>query len=145
MATFYSDLRTNDRASPPVKNKFAVAGAPTRTVEARFTVPATGIAANDVLELFILKKGERIQPGSKLFWSTGETSQAGKIGDAADDDRYLASTAMTTAGSALIETKFASGAGSFEATADTPILLTITGATPLSGQVIAAHFKVALV
>lgn len=141
MATFYSDLRSNDRASPQVKNDVTVLGGRRRYVVASYTVPATGIpAAGDTIELFTLPKGARIAQGSKLFNSAGGAAQTVAVGDSGSSTRYLAATSVTTAGSALMEAHMASGAV-YEEPAGTVVLATVGGAALTAAAVLTFHFS----
>lgn len=143
MTTFYSDLRTNDRATPPVKNRINRLGGRQRSVVARYTVPASGIAANDLVELFTLKKGEAIMQGSKAFWSDGAASQTIDVGDATTENKYLAAADVSTgSGSSLMEAHLAAGADIAIASEDTVIYLKFEAATPQAGQVLTFFFNI---
>jgi len=144
MTTFYSDLRTNDRASPPVKTDVTQLGARIRYAVASYTVPASSIPTiADTIELFYLPKGARILPGSKFFNSAGAASQTIAVGDSGTAGRYLAATSVTAAGSNLMEAHLASGAV-YEEPAGAMILATVGGATLTAAAVLTFHFKYAL-
>lgn len=140
MAIFYSDLRTNDRASPPVKNDVTVHGARRRYVVATYTVPSSGQPTiGDDIELFYLERGARIVPGSKFFYSAS-TGATIAVGDAASSGRYLAATSIGTAGSALMEAHLANGAV-YEEPAGAMVMARVAGATLTAGAVLSFHFS----
>lgn len=144
MTTFYSDLRTNDRGSPPVKNDVTVNGGRERYVCASFTVVAGSLPViADTIELFYLPKGARILPGSKFFNAAGAASQTIAVGDSGSSTRYLAATSVTAAGSNLMEAHLASGAV-YEEPAGAMIIATVGGATLTATQVLTFHFKYSL-
>ena len=138
MTVYYSDLRTNDRASPPVKNDVTVLGGRVRYVCASFTAVA-GSAAADTIELFYLPKGARILPGSKFFWQADGGTATIAVGDSGSAARYLAATAVVAAGSALMEAHLASGAV-YEEPAGAMVLATIGTAALTAAKVFTFHF-----
>lgn len=140
MTVFYSDLRTNDRASPPTKNDVTVLGGRVRYVCASYTVPGSGVPqVADTIELFYLEKGARILPGSKMFNSASAGASV-SIGDAGSATRYLAATSVNAAGSALIEAHLASGAV-YEEPTGAMVIMTVSAAALTAAAVITCHFK----
>src|SRR3546814_4749839 len=79
---------------------------------------------------------------SQLNWSTGTASSTLTLGDAADADRHLAATAITTAGVAVPDDQSASGAvfetsdASAAATNNCQLVSTVAGAAIGASQVI---------
>lgn len=142
MATFYSNVRTNDISTPPVKSKSNQTGGRVRSLVASYTVPATGgPAVGDVIEWGILPVGSRVLGhASKLFWSAGAATSTVSVGDSASSARHLAQTGVTTAGSALTEAASANG-GSFEASGATTVTSTVAGAALGAGQVLTLHMQ----
>lgn len=142
MTVYYSNLRTNDRASPPVKNDVTVLGGRMRYVCASFTAVA-GSVATDTIELFYLPKGARILPGSKFFWAADGGTATIAVGDSGSSTRYLAATAIVAAGSALMEAHLASGAV-YEEPTGAMVIATIGTAALTAGEVLTWHFKYSL-
>lgn len=139
MAIFYSDLRTNTVANPPVKNQVNKHGGRVRYLQAVYTAPATGTPQiADTIEWATLPKSARLASGSKLFWSTGTAASTINLGDAASPARYMAATAITTAGSGSAEAHLANG-GVFETTGEGQVISTVAGAAIAANQVITAH------
>ena len=146
MANQPADVRTAQTASPPVQLKVNRYHGRIRFVEFVFTNPATaGVSTGEDVLFGAVPRGARIIPHlSRADWSTGAASSTLAIGDAVTNNRYLAATAITTAGGALL-TNPANGAASFETTNDveggasndTLIRGRVAGAALQSGQVIA--------
>lgn len=139
MATVYANLRATQRATGTASNKLdGNALGDVRCMVTSYTVSGT-VAIGDVIEWGELPVGARLLPGSKLFWSTGAASSTLNLGDTGSAARYLAATAVTTAGSATAEAQLASGA-TYDVTATTTVLRsTVAGATLQAGQVITLH------
>lgn len=137
MATFYSDVRTNDNASPTVKNKTNRYGGRVRALVATYTAPATGMPAiGDVIEWGTLPVFARVLGGaSKLYWSAGTASSTLNVGDSTTAARYLADTAISSAGNATVEAANANG-GTFEVTTAGAIQSVVAGAGIAASQVI---------
>lgn len=94
-STLYTKQVGSAGASPAVTYPLAkVAGGKLRYYEVEGTVADLG-ATNDTFTLCRLKVGARVLPGlSKIICESPGTTVTGKIGDASDDDRYLAAKAL---------------------------------------------------
>lgn len=144
MTTFYGTLRTNDRASPPVKNKVTVLGGRVRYVEATYTVVAGALPiVGDTIEWFTLPKGARLIHTTKLYWSAGAASQTLNLGDSGSTARYMAATAVTSAGSATADAHFANG-GVYEEPTGSTVTSTVAGATLTAAAVYTLHAEYVL-
>ena len=101
-----------------------------------FIVPAAAGAAGDTVKLVRLPKGARILPQSQLHFEAGQSSALKvQVGDAADDDRYLAATTVGTAAASI---DLAANAVRDTVTgAETDIVLKTSGAGLASGKVVA--------
>ncbi len=97
MATILSDVATKqDNADVAVKTVPQEVHGRVRVANGVVsgTVVGTG-AAGTVINLVKLPKGARVLPSSKLYLEAGQNANVTiKVGDAADDDRYLAAVAM---------------------------------------------------
>jgi hypothetical protein len=103
-----------------------------RVIEIPYTIP-TGMAANDTVQLFPIAKGETVLASSRLYFPNLGTSTAVHLGDGSDDDKYLASTATTSAGTVLVDT---GAIARTPETAEVPLTLKVTGGNPTAGEVI---------
>ena len=109
-----------------------------------YTVPASGgPGIGEYISWGFMPFNARLMPTTKLYWSTGAASSTLNLGDPVTPARYLAATAITTAGSATAEAVFANG-GLFDVTVTAPGQATdlselrsvVAGAALQAGQVI---------
>jgi hypothetical protein len=93
----------------PVKtNQF---GGEVQVLISTYTVPAAnGPIVGESITWGTLPQGARLLPNSQLYWSAGAASSTLNLGDRAAAARYLAATAVTTAGSATAAAAYAAGA-----------------------------------
>lgn len=84
----------------------------------------------DTVRIGRLKAGQRVVGGQLVFGALG-TDVTLKLGDAGDDDRYVAAGDASAAGSLPV----AAGLG-YRPAADADLVLTIGGAAPAAGQTI---------
>lgn len=76
-----------------------------------YTVPASqGPAVGEYISWGFLPAGARLLPSTRLYFSAGAASSTLNLGDPASAARYLAATAVTSAGAATCEAAYASGA-----------------------------------
>jgi hypothetical protein len=76
-----------------------------------FTVPASlGPGIGEYISWGFLPYGARLLPSSKIYFSAGAASSTINLGDAVTPARYLAATAVTSAGNAVAEAAYAAGA-----------------------------------
>ncbi len=143
MANFNADLRTNDVATPSVRNKVNRLHGRIRLFQASYTVPAGGHSIADTITWGSLPKGARtLGHLGKLYFSAGTASCTLNLGDAASAARHLAATAINAAGSAVPEAVNASGAqfetsdDSSAATNNCTLISTIAGAGMPAAQVV---------
>lgn len=143
MANFNADLRTNEAATPPVRNKVNKQHGRLRYFEATYTAPATGMPTiADTITWGSLPVGAKVVGHlSQLRWGTGTASSTLNVGDAASAARHLEATAITTAGSAVPDAAAAAGVagyvttdGSTAATNDCTLISTIAGAGLAANQ-----------
>lgn len=144
MANGNASLSAAKAALPQVLVKGNQQDGEVRTFVSTYTVPATlmpGIA--EYISFGFLPMGARLLPISKLYFSAGAASSTLNLGDPAAPARYLAATAITTAGSVVAEAAYANGAlpevdvvAVGLATDKSEIRGTVAGATLLAGQVI---------
>lgn len=93
MATYQSNIMVKQTGSNAGKLKPSEFGGRVRVVHGSI-VPASGYASGSVIELARLPKGARLLPISQLHFEAGQgATMTVKVGDSADDDRYLAATA----------------------------------------------------
>lgn len=101
---------------------------------------AAGSAIADTITWATLPVGARFLGNmSKLYFAAGAASSTLNLGDSGSAARYLAATAVTSAGSATPEAANASGA-TYKTTSSTNTLIsTVAGAGLQTGQVITLH------
>lgn len=143
MPNFNADVRTNEAAVPPVRNKANKQHGRVRVFEARYTVPAAGLAIADTITWGSLPVGARTLGNmGKLYFSAGTAASTLNLGDAASAARHLAATAINAAGSAVPEAANAAGAefetsdGTSAATNNCTLISTVAGAGMPAGQVV---------
>ena len=89
MATLFSDQRTNDEASPPVRGEFAFNGAAVRRLYATYTMTGNEVAA-DVIEMVSIPKGARVwREYSNLKHTACASTVTLDVGDGSTADRYI--------------------------------------------------------
>ena len=139
MATVYSAQRTNALAIPSVNNKANELGGRIRV--AHGTYEAASLAADSVIEMFILPDGARILEGSLAHDAMGSTTTL-SVGYAAHTNAagtavsaaaaaYKAAAASTSAQKVDILATLALGSGTeVDANEDgVPVTVTLAGAT----------------
>ncbi len=90
MANYQSNIMTKQTGSNAGKLLPSEFGGRVRVVHGSI-VPDSAYADGSVLELARLPKGARLLPISELHFEAGQSaSMTVKVGDSADDDRYLA-------------------------------------------------------
>ena len=93
MANYQSNIMVKQTGSNAGKLKPSEFGGRMRVVHGEI-VPASVYAAGSVIELARLPKGARLLPLSMLHFEAGQdATMTVKVGDSADDDRYLAAVA----------------------------------------------------
>lgn len=93
MATYQSNIMVKQTGSNAGKLKPSEFGGRVRVVHGSIT-PDSAYAAGSVIELARLPKGARVLPISMLHFEAGQgATMTVKVGDSADDDRYLAAVA----------------------------------------------------
>lgn len=105
-------VRSDD---PPVAQAPLVSaneyGGAVKTIISTFTNPsAGGVAVGESIRWARLPQGARLLPSTRLFWANGAASSTLTLGDRASIARYLAATAVTSAGSATADAAYATGA-----------------------------------
>lgn len=140
MAAFISNFKLAHTLNGGVaRTESSDDGGKLRYMVSSYTVTATAHAIADTINFGTLPKGARVLGNlSKLYWATGAASSTLAIGDGTTSGKFLAATAVTTAGGAIMEAANASGA-LFKTTAETDVIGTIAGAALQTGQVITAH------
>ena len=93
MSVYQSNVIEKQTGSNAGKLNPTELGGRVRIVHGSIT-PASAYAAGSVIELVRLPKGARVLPQSQLHFEAGQNaSLTVKVGDGADDDRYLAAKA----------------------------------------------------
>lgn len=93
MATYQSDVMVKQTGVNAGKLKPSAFGGRVRVAHGYIT-PSSAWAAGTVIELARLPKGARVLPISQLHFEAGQgATMTVKVGDSADDDRYLAAVA----------------------------------------------------
>ena len=101
------------------------------------TYEASSLGAGSDISVARLPKGAKVYDIVVHFDNLGSGTSL-KVGDAADDDRYIAATATTSAGQMSMAQEGAIGGFAFEQTAETDIILTNAGTA--SGTIKCAVF-----
>lgn len=132
MTTFYSDQRTNERATPPTKQDPSEAG---RLFVKHFTFTGD-VAQNDLVELCLLPAGARVYHGRVDFTDFG-SSVTMDIGTSTDEDHWAAAIDVATAaGQAdFANTHALYGLGREALTAATMVIAKFEAANPDSGTI----------
>lgn len=141
MANFYATDGLNPTAQTPGNRLESYdLGGKLRFATIQYTAPASGTPQIGDVIIWIpsLPKGARVLAHlSRLDWSAGTASSTATLGDGHTANRYLAATAITSAGGAA-GTTLANGATYVTGTnaSDTQIQSTIAGAAVAASQVI---------
>ncbi len=132
MANYKSNIMEKQTGSLVAKLRPADFGGRVRVVHGCI-VPDSEYAAGSVLELARLPKGARILPISRLHFEAGQSScRTIKVGDSADDDRYLAAKAPgASAASVALD---ANQINDYILPAEDVIVATTAGAALASGK-----------
>lgn len=102
MANYKSNIMEKQTGSLVAKLRPADFGGRVRLVHGCF-IPSEALAAGTVIELARLPKGARLLPISQLHFEAGQASTLTvKVGDSADDDRYLAAKAPGAAAASVM-------------------------------------------
>ena len=138
MGTVYSTQRTNSRATPAVMNKPNELGGRVRVAHGVFE--ASSLAADEVIEMFILPDGARILHGqlahdalgSSTTLAVGHGAYVNSAGTtvALDADEFKAAAASTSAQKVDVAATLALGSGiEIDANEDGyPVTVTLAGA-----------------
>ena len=134
MATVYSTLRTNTRATPVVMNKANELGGRIRVAHGVYE--ASSLASGDVIEMFILPDGARLLEGSlahdalgaSTTLSVGYAAHTNAAGTAvsASAAAYKAAAASTSAQKVDILATLALGSGTETDTNEDGVAITVT-------------------
>jgi len=120
MATFQSDIANDPPRTPRYGSLIAR--------KATFTVPAGFTQAEDDIDLFTIPKGAQIVDMTVTQSGTGRTAD---VGDAADDDRFIAAAADN------VMTRISLAAGiNFQFTADTVLKAVFNTGNPTATGVV---------
>lgn len=87
---------------------------------------ASSLAAGSDISVARLPKGAKVYDVIVHFDALGASTTI-KVGDSADDDRYIAATATTSAGQMSMSQEGAIAGFGYEQTAETDIILTTAG------------------
>ena len=138
MGTVYSTQRTNSRATPSVMNKPNELGGRVRVAHGVYE--ASSLAADEVIEMFILPDGARILHGqlahdalgSSTTLAVGHGAYVNRAGTtvALDADEFKAAAASTSAQKVDVAATLALGSGiEIDANEDGyPVTVTLAGA-----------------
>lgn len=111
MANGNGSLAAARAAFPQTLTKPNLQGGDVQVFISTYTVPATGgPGIGEYISWGFLPFGARLMPTTKLYFSAGAASSTINLGDPVTPARYLAATAVTTAGNATAEAVFANGA-----------------------------------
>lgn len=145
MANGNGSLAAARVAQPQTLTKPNLQGGDVQVFISSYTVPASGgPGIGEYISWGFLPYGARLLPTSKLYCSAGAASSTVTLGDPVTPARYLAATAVTSAGSATAEAQFANGAIGFDvlvtkpgdATDTSELRSVVAGAALQAGQVI---------
>lgn len=141
MATFKTDVQAGQTGFARDRVEGQKVTGEVRFAEATWTVPSTAVTTGDTIEVVTLPVGAVVIPELSRTNSEGlggTTVAISKIGDAADDDRYTASSvAVVSAGStAWTPAQATSVVPRYATTQDTSVVLaTLThGGAPIAGK-----------
>ena len=142
MANFNATNAASLAKTPPERVEVNKLHGRIRYFESTYDAAVHGVMAiGDTITWGPLPVGARVVGHlSELNWSTGVASATLTVGDAADADRHLAATAITTAGVAVPKAQSASGAtfetsdASGSATDNCTLTSTLAGAATGAAQ-----------
>lgn len=144
MANGNGSLAAARVAFPQQLTKPNLQGGDVQVFISTYTVPASGgPGIGEYISWGFLPFGARLMPTTKLYFAAGAASSTLNLGDPVTPARYLAATAVTSAGSAVAEAVFANG-GLFDvavvkpgdATDQSELRSVVAGAALQAGQVI---------
>ncbi|WP_060538573.1 hypothetical protein [Pseudomonas sp. NBRC 111125] len=144
MANGNGSLAAARVAFPQQLTKPNLQGGDVQVFISTYTVPASGgPGIGEYISWGFLPFGARLMPTTKLYFAAGAASSTLNLGDPVTPARYLAATAVTSAGSATAEAVFANG-GLFDvaviapgqATDQSELRSVVAGAALQAGQVI---------
>ncbi len=122
MATYKSDQETKRTATPPKMLATNEMHGRVRIAYFTYTVPTGNAAVDDLVQLATIPPGARLLGGHLAFeaMSTGGGAASVQIGDGTTADKYLGTTSVDAAGTAVFGTTSALAFGQ-ELTAETTI------------------------
>lgn len=144
MANGNGSLAAARTAYPQTLTKPNLQGGDIQVFVSTYTVPASGgPGIGEYISWGFLPFGARLMPTTKLYFAAGAASSTLNLGDPVTPARYLAATAVTSAGSAAAEAQYANG-GLFDvavvkpgdATDQSELRSVVAGAALQAGQVI---------
>jgi len=144
MANGNGSLAAARTAFPQTLTKPNLQGGDIQVFISTYTVPASGgPGIGEYISWGFLPFGARLMPGTKLYFAAGAASSTLNLGDPVTPARYLAATAVTSAGNAVAEAQFANGAlfdvavvKPGDATDQSELRSVVAGAALQAGQVI---------
>lgn len=144
MANGNGSLAAARTAYPQTLTKPNLQGGDIQVFVSTYTVPASGgPGIGEYISWGFLPFGARLMPTTKLYFAAGAASSTLNLGDPVTPARYLAATAVTSAGSAVAEAQFANGAlfdvtvvAPGQATDQSELRSVVAGAALQAGQVI---------
>lgn len=144
MANGNGSLAAARTAFPQTLTKPNLQGGDIQVFVSTYTVPASGgPGIGEYISWGFLPFGARLMPTTKLYFAAGAASSTLNLGDPVTPARYLAATAVTSAGSAVAEAQFANGAlfdvavvAPGQATDQSELRSVVAGAALQAGQVI---------
>jgi hypothetical protein len=140
MPTFKSDLIKQLESGKQITDIHKQRGALTGFMQ-EITIPA-GMVADDIIELFILKPGEVIDPSSKMSFEALGSSTTLSVGVATDDDKYRTAQNSASAGQVNMDTSTAARTeADLASTSSQTVLLTVKGADPTADQKVFFFWK----
>lgn len=144
MANGNGSLAAARTAFPQTLTKPNLQGGDIQVFVSTYTVPASGgPGIGEYISWGFLPFGARLMPTTKLYFAAGAASSTLNLGDPVTPARYLAATAVTSAGSVVAEAQFANGAlfdvavvKPGDATDQSELRSVVAGAALQAGQVI---------
>lgn len=144
MANGNGSLAAARTAFPQTLTKPNLQGGDIQVFVSTYTVPASGgPGIGEYISWGFLPFGARLMPTTKLYFAAGAASSTLNLGDPVTPARYLAATAVTSAGSAVAEAQYANGAlfdvaivKPGDATDQSELRSVVAGAALQAGQVI---------
>lgn len=144
MANGNGSLAAARVAYPQTLTKPNLQGGDVQVFISTYTVPASGgPGIGEYISWGFLPFNARLMPTTRLYFAAGAASSTLNLGDPVTPARYLAATAVTTAGSAVAEAQYANGAlfdvlitKPGDATDTSELRSVVAGAALQAGQVI---------